>query len=135
MSNKHLSIDTKLGKTIKRKNFEIRFYESLLKKNPNFISVLVSLGDAYTKKGFYEEGLAVDFRLAFLKADDPIVRYNLACSLSLLGKLKESLKELKKAVLLGYNEFSYILKDSDLENVRKLPEFETFFVKLKKLKD
>jgi hypothetical protein len=51
-----------------------------------------------------------------------------------VGKAKEALKILRKAVLLGYDDFSYILEDPDLENLRKLPEFKTFFAKLKRLK-
>lgn len=117
----------------KRKDYEIRFYEGLLSKSPNFFHALVSLGDAYTRKGFYQEGLEVDKKLINLKPEDPIARYNLACSLSLLGETEEAFKELKKAVLFGYNDFSYILEDSDLENVRKHRKFDDFFSKLKRL--
>ncbi len=118
---------------MKKKDFEIEFYENILKQRPDFIGVLTLLGDVYTRKGLYQEGLEVDQRLASLKPDDPIVHYNLACSLSLVGKPKEALSELKKAVLFGYDDFSYIEKDSDLENLRLLPEFKKFFAKLKKL--
>ena len=124
----------KVNKKSKKKDFEIKFYEEILEKSPNCIPVLASLGDSYTRKGFYQEGLLVDRKLSDLKPDDPVVRYNLACSLSLIGQAKEALETLKKAILLGYDEFSYILKDKDLENVRKLPEFEKFFNKLNKLK-
>lgn len=119
---------------MKRKDFEIKFYENILKERPNFINVLISLGDIYTRKGFYEEGLAVDRKLASLLPEDPVVHYNLACSLSLIGEVKEALRELKKAILLGYDDFSYLLKDSDLENLRSLPEFKNFFAKLERLK-
>jgi len=129
-------VDKKIGlnRTARRKPFEVRFYENLLKGHPNFVEVLISLGDIYTKKGFYREGLAVDRKLADLRPEDPIVHYNLACSLSLLGEVKEAMLYLKKAVLLGYDEFEYILKDPDLENIRKLPEFNKFFNKLKIIK-
>ena len=111
----------------KKKNFEIKFYEDILEKRPNFTNVLSSLGDAYTSKGFYHEGLAVDQRLVKLKPEDPIVYYNLACSLSLVGRLKESLGGLRKAVLFGYDDFKYIMKDPDLKDVRELAEFDFFF--------
>ena len=84
-----------------RKDFEIKFYEDILKKHPDFVNVLISLGDTYTRKGLHQEGLAVDKKLVSLKPDDPIVHYNLACSLSLTGQVKEALSELKRAVLLG----------------------------------
>ncbi len=118
----------------KRKDFEILFYEKLLEKRPNFIQALSCLGEAYTRKGFYEEGLKIDRKLVQLKPEDPIVHYNLACSLSLLGRTEEALEELKKAVLLGYDDFSYLLEDPDLENVRKLPTFLEFFRKITQMK-
>ncbi|MCM8787861.1 MAG: hypothetical protein NC935_07435 [Candidatus Omnitrophica bacterium] len=118
----------------KRKDLEIRFYENLVKERPDFIQALISLGDAYTRRGFYKEGLEIDKKLVKLKPDDPIVHYNLACSLSLVGEIEEAIKELKKAILLGYDEFDYILQDKDLENLRNSPLFKDFFSKLKKLK-
>ncbi|MFH1771637.1 MAG: hypothetical protein ABH872_02365 [Candidatus Omnitrophota bacterium] len=121
-----------MKKREKKKDFEIKFYESILKERPDFIQVLISLGDTYTRKGFYDEGLEVDKKLTRLKPDCPIVYYNLACSLSLLGKTDEALAQLKKAVLLGYDDIVYMLKDKDLENVRKHPKFNVFIDKLNK---
>ncbi|MCP4653413.1 MAG: hypothetical protein GY858_08550 [Candidatus Omnitrophica bacterium] len=119
-----------MKKRIRRKDFEIKFYENLIQKRPNFVHALASLGDAYTRGGFYKEGLAVDKRLAELKPQDPHVHYNLACSLSLTGDLQTALEELKEAIVLGYDDFDYLFKDSDLENLRNLPECREFFKKL-----
>lgn len=124
----------RINKRSQYKSFEVKFYESLLVERPEFVEVLMSLGDIYTKKGFYREGLAVDRKLASLRPEDPIIHYNLACSLSLSGEVREAMKELKKAVLLGYDEFDYILSDKDLDNLRKSPTFEVFFQKLGKMK-
>ncbi|MBU1366227.1 MAG: hypothetical protein KKE55_03880 [Candidatus Omnitrophica bacterium] len=123
-----------MKKKIKRKDIEIKFYEKLLKERPNFVQVLISLGNAYTRRGFYEEGLEVDRRLVKIKPDDPVAHYNFACSLSLMGEVSQALKELRKAVFLGYDEFSYILQDPDLEALRKHPQFESFFSNLKRIK-
>ncbi|MFA5271165.1 MAG: hypothetical protein WC412_02340 [Candidatus Omnitrophota bacterium] len=117
-----------------KKDFEIKFYEGLLLKTPNFFHALASLGDAYTRKGFYQEGLEVDRKLVNMKPEDPIVHYNFACSLSLSGDIDEAFKELKRAVLLGYDDFSYIVKDPDLENLRKHDRFNDFFSKIKSLR-
>lgn len=119
----------------KKKDLEIIFYENILKERPDFVSALVVLGDAYTSRGFYREGLEVDRKLAGLKPEDPIIHYNLACSLSLVGEMDKVLKELKTAVLLGYDDFTHILKDPDLENLRKHTDFKDFFQKLKDLKN
>ena len=104
-------------------DFEISFYEGLLKKNPEFVNALVALGDAYTKKGRYKEGLKIDKRLARLKPKDPIVQYNLACSYSLLKIADLSLKALKKAIDLGYRDFAFIDKDPDLEFIKEDPRY------------
>ncbi|MBU1122297.1 MAG: hypothetical protein ABIH71_02775 [Candidatus Omnitrophota bacterium] len=122
-------------KTKRRKNFEIRFYEQLLRKRPDFAHVLFCLGDAYTQRGFYKEGLEVDKRLVKLEPEDPIVHYNLACSFSLVEDVDAALSEFKTAVLLGYDEFDYVYQDADLENLRKDERFEEFFCKLKTLQD
>tara|TARA_B100000315_G_C14529389_1_gene565402 strand:- start:974 stop:1381 length:408 start_codon:yes stop_codon:yes gene_type:complete len=134
MKKKTLLKKSKATKSEKKKSFEIKFYESIIRERPDFIGALIPLADAYTKADFYREGLVVDKKLSALKPADPVVHYNLACSLSLTGKPKEALGALKKAVLLGYSDFKYILGDSDLVSLRELPEFGTFFSKLKKLK-
>jgi len=118
----------------KRKDFEIRFYENLIRRRPNFTHVLMSLGEAYTRKGFHKEGLEVDKKLVKLKPEDPFVHYNFACSLSLQGDVEHALKELKIAVLLGYDDIEYILKDPDLNNLRKSEGFRPFFSKIKRIK-
>jgi tetratricopeptide (TPR) repeat protein len=115
----------------RKKDYEIKFYEGLLKKRPDFTQALSSLGDAYTRRGFYEEGLDVDKRLVALKPEDPIAHYNLACSLSLTNDISQAQSELKKAVFVGYNDLAYILEDADMENLRNAGDFCAFFHELK----
>jgi tetratricopeptide (TPR) repeat protein len=111
-------------------DFEMKFYEGLLQKKPDFVEALVELGELYTKKGMYEEGLAVDERLAKLKPADPIVFYNLACSYSLVKNTEEALKTIKRAIDCGYNDFSFLSKDDDLTNLRSDEKFKKYFSKL-----
>ena len=49
--------------------FEINFYENILKERPDFVEALMALGDLYTKAGFYEKGLSIDKRLTRLRPD------------------------------------------------------------------
>lgn len=109
--------------------FEIEFYERILKEQPNFIEVLKVLAELYTKNGMYKEGLKLDKRLAGLLPNDAIVNYNLACSYSLLSDLDESFRALKKAINLGYNDFIHMNKDPDLANLRKDKRFEEIISK------
>lgn len=106
-------------KEIKNLDFEIFFYEGLIKENPNYADALVPLGDAYTKRGLYEKGLEVDLKLVKLRPLDPIVHYNLACSYSLSKKTDLALSALEKAIRLGYSDFEFMNKDPDLENVKR----------------
>lgn len=100
-------------------NFEIEFYENILKDQPDFVEALRVLAEIYTKSGKYQEGLRLDQRLIELVPDDAIAYYNLACSYSLLKEIDNSFNAMKKAVELGYNDFSYMHKDPDLENLRQ----------------
>jgi len=113
-------------------DFEINFFEGLLKDNPDYVPALLALGHAYTKKGEFKKGLDIDLRLTRLRRDEPLVHYNLACSYSLLGLLDEAFLAIKKAIDLGYEDIGYLLSDPDLENLRKDKRFDDLFAKLKK---
>jgi len=107
-------------------DFEIVFYQKLLAAYPNFVDVLIPLGDAYTRRGLYEQGLQIDLKLAKLRRNDPLTWYNLACSYSLLGRTEEGLECLRRAFDLGYADLAFLTKDPDLANVRRTPKFRQF---------
>ena len=110
-------------------DFEISFYEKLLEKRPHFIQALIALGNAYTQRGDYEKGLEIDLRLSRMRRDDPAVYYNLACSYSLLGRIDQALSSLKKSIELGYEDFNYLRRDPDLENLKKDKRFQCLLKK------
>lgn len=104
-------------------DFELEFYQSILKVNPDYVDVLRVLGNLLTLKGKYAEGLAIDKRLVRLRPADALAHYNLACSYSLLKRIEMSLKTLRLAVQLGYSDFRYMKEDTDLESIRHDPRF------------
>lgn len=104
-------------------DFEIKFFEGLVKDNPRFIDALIPLAEAYTKKGLHKKGLTIDKRLARLRKSDPVVHYNLACSYALLNQKKEALQALRKSIELGYDDFAYLLRDKDLKSLNQDPDF------------
>ena len=114
------------GKSAKKEDleFEIRFFEGVAHRDPNFTEALQILGDAYTKTGQWEKGLEIDQRLARLCPDNPLVFYNLACSYSLLKHLDEAFAALAEAVKLGYDDARWLIKDPDLNNLRSDNRFE-----------
>jgi tetratricopeptide (TPR) repeat protein len=110
--------------------FEIGFFEGVVRRDPRAIEALQILGDAYTKTGRLKEGLAIDLRLAKLCPTDSTVFYNLACSYSLLGKVEEALAVLDKAVRLGYDDATWLAKDPDLNNLRQDRRFARLYAQL-----
>jgi len=104
-------------------DFEISFYEELIRDKPDFVDVLVALGNAYTRKGLFAKGLEVDLKLVGLRPDDAVARYNLACDYSLLKMTDECLRSLEEALRLGYRDFAHMESDPDLEHARQDPRY------------
>jgi len=113
--------------------FIVWFLEGVLENYPNYIECLMYLGNAYTAMGKYDEGLQIDLRLKKLRPCDSIVHYNLACSYSLLGKIKLSLTALGKSIELGYDDVQYIEDDADLDRLRDEEEYKILVNKLKEI--
>ena len=107
--------------------FEIHFYEKLLTAYPNFVDVLIPLGDAYTRRGLYEKGLEIDLRLTQLREHDSLTWYNLACSYSLLKRIDEAAAALRRAIEMGYTDVRHLQSDPDLVNLRQSPKFRQLF--------
>jgi len=116
----------KLSRAKAQLAFEIAFYEQLLQEHPDFPEALMALGEAYTRQGWFEKGLAVDQKLTQLRAHDPVVWYNLACSHSLLNRLDEAMDALRQALALGYDDFTFLSRDPDLATLRRSPQFRRF---------
>jgi len=115
-------------------DFQIAFYEGIIRRRADFVQGLIALGDLYTKKGLYEKGLQIDKKLSQLKPDDPVVLYNLACSYSLLNKIDLALGAIKLAIQCGYDNLSHLEQDRDLENLLKDSRFQKYFTELKEEK-
>ena len=100
-------------------DIEIGFIERVVQRDPLFVEALQILGDDYTQRGQYDDGLRVDERLAQLRPDDPGVLYNLACSYALTRQLEVAAATLIRAIEQGYEGFKWMAKDPDLQNLRK----------------
>jgi Flp pilus assembly protein TadD len=99
------------------------FLETEIRLHPENLGARIELGHVYTRAKRYEEGLAVDRELVRRAPNDPTVRYNLACSLALLGRTEEALDALERAVALGYEDPEHLLADLDLASLRDEPRF------------
>ncbi|MCC6758774.1 MAG: hypothetical protein IT395_04025 [Candidatus Omnitrophica bacterium] len=113
-------------------DFQIRFYEDILKDKPDFIEALIAIGDLYTQRGMVEKGLEVDLRLSRLRPDDDGVLYNLACSYSLMREIDKAFGAMKLALECGYDDLNYLEVDDDLEHLRKDERFQEYFDRFRK---
>lgn len=106
-----------------RIDFEIKFYEDLIRGKPDYVDALRPLADAYTRGGSFRKGLEIDQRLAKLCPDDQTVFYNLACSYCLVGDIDSALSALGRAIQLGYADRDHLRRDPDLAALRRDPRF------------
>ena len=100
-------------------DIEIQFLEGVVRRDRRYVEALQLLGDDYTRRGRFKDGLQVDRRLARLCPEDPLVHYNLACSFSLTEEFRKSAHALRKAIQRGYRDFDHLRLDSDLEPLRQ----------------
>jgi tetratricopeptide (TPR) repeat protein len=108
--------------------------EGIVRRDPNYVDALQLLGDDYTQRGRFPEGLQVDERLASLEPQNSLVFYNLACSYSLTDKFDRAAQALEKALSLGYRDFAWLAKDPDLKKLRAQPAYKTLKEKIRRMK-
>ena len=113
---------------------KIQFVEGLVRRDPDYVDALQLLGDHYTQRGRFTEGLHVDERLAQLEPANPLVFYNLACSYSLTGEFDRALTSLYQAIDLGYRDFRWLARDPDLKKLRAQPSYQELKLKIRQLK-
>jgi len=125
----------KLNRVIQRElDIKIQFMEGIVRRDPNYVDALQLLGDHYTQRGRFNEGLSVDERLARLEPGNPVVFYNLACSYSLTEQFDRAAVALEKALQLGYRDFAWLSKDPDLKKFRQQPVYRQIQKKIKGMK-
>ena len=124
MEEIELDSSTERGITRIGEEFLASIYHAATIRRPDDISVLSELGHIYTRLGRYQDGLEIDHKLVAFAPEDPTVRYNLACSLALLGRSDEAVQALQLAVELGYSDFVFMLEDPDLASLREDQRFQ-----------
>jgi tetratricopeptide (TPR) repeat protein len=111
--------------------FDIKFFESVHRRDPRYTDVIEILGGLYTKTGRVNDGLRMDRKLVRLEPDNATAHYNLACSLALVKRKADALSSLERAIALGYNDADWMQQDPDLEGLKKSPAFKKLLAKLK----
>src|ERR1035437_1435022 len=113
---------------------KIDFMQGLVRRDPNYVEALQLLGDHYTQRGNFEDGLKVDEHLSELEPRDPLVFYNLACSYSLTDQFDRAVSALEQARDLGYSDFKWLAKDPDLKKFRSHEIYQRIEDKIRRMK-
>jgi tetratricopeptide (TPR) repeat protein len=130
-----ISTRKKPGRAVQRDlDTKIQFIEGIVRRDPNYVDALQLLGDHYTQRGRFTEGLKVDERLANLDPENALVFYNLACSYSLTDQFDRAALALEKAIQLGYSDFAWLAKDPDLKKFRAQPAYDEIKEKIRRMK-
>jgi serine/threonine protein kinase/Flp pilus assembly protein TadD len=70
-----------------------------------------------------EEARAEAAKALALSPDDSLMMYNAACFYSLIGEKQMAIKVLKDSIKHGLEDYEWIKRDSDLDNIRNEPDF------------
>ena len=103
--------------------FAVSLCGGILDQRPRQTEALALAATALTALGRYEAGLTLDRQLAAIRPEDPMVLYNLACSLSLTGATDAAFEVLADAVRHGYRDAGHLRRDPDLSPIRDDPRF------------
>jgi tetratricopeptide (TPR) repeat protein len=112
---------------------EILFLAGIVRRDPTYVEALQILGDNYTRRGRFSEGLKIDELLCKLRPDDSLVHYNLACSYSLTDQFDLAVEALESSINLGYRDFKWLAQDPDLKNLREHAQYKKIRMKVRQL--
>ena len=99
-------------------------YRETLRVDPGYVDALNNLGVIYIHEQDYPAARISLEKATRLRPGYVEPYYNLACLHAIKGEIEESMAHLKKAVSLDQSVRDWARMDTDLENLRGVPEFE-----------
>jgi len=87
--------------------------------DPYDAGVHVLIGNSFLNDGNYGKAQEHYMKALELEAANYIAMYNMACVRSLQKKIDQAIEWLRKAVDAGYDDFEWMEKDPDLDNIRE----------------
>ncbi len=104
-------------------DFEVEFFGDILARNSQNVHVLRRLVELLSRRREYETVLPLYHQLIRQRPDDCIARYNLACTLSMLGRIDAAAAALTDAMNAGYCDLAHLVSDPDLNPMRNHPTY------------
>jgi tetratricopeptide (TPR) repeat protein len=99
-------------------------YEQALRENPENVDALNNMGVLYMRDRDYPAAREAFSEAVRVRPNYVDAYYNLACVYALEERLIESLVHLEKAVSLDESVKAWARNDTDLANIREMPDFE-----------
>ncbi|MDO8549325.1 MAG: protein kinase [Ignavibacteria bacterium] len=101
----------------------IKVYEKYLSQHPDDARGHMYLATDLAQLGRKEEAKIEAERALELSPGDPLMPYNAGCFYAQMGEKKLAIDSIKNAIAVGYAEFEWLKRDTDLESIRNEPEF------------
>jgi len=101
-----------------------RLYQETLKVAPGYVDALNNLGVIFIHEKNYEAARQNFEKAIRIKPEQVDPYYNLACVYALMGETKPGIAHLKRASSLDRDVIKWAREDTDLKNLRGIPEFE-----------
>ncbi len=108
-----------------------RFFEAIMpleraaKAAPNDVHIRVALGWCYKRTGRLDLAVRTLEEALILEPDNALLRYNLACYLSLVGEKRRALRHLSQAMNIDPLFRTLAETESDFDPLRADPEFQS----------
>jgi serine/threonine protein kinase/Flp pilus assembly protein TadD len=103
----------------------LNFYPQYLSECPDDARAHMYYAVHLAMVGRNEDAKVEGKRALELNPEDSLMMYNAACLYSRLGDKRLAVETLKNAVAGGQEDFEWIKRDPDLNNIREEPEFKT----------
>ncbi len=101
-----------------------RLYQDTLKVDPGYVDALNNLGVIFIHEKDYEAARRNFEKAGRIRPEHVDPHYNLACVYALKQENKEAMVHLKRACSLDRDAKKWARVDTDLKNLRGMPEFE-----------
>jgi Flp pilus assembly protein TadD len=108
-----------------------RYFEALMpleraaKTAPENIHIRLALGWCYKRTGRLDLAIDALEQALLARPDEPLLRYNLACYLSLAGQKRRAIRYLSQAMTLDPTYRRLAETESDFDSLRADPRFQS----------